>query len=674
MKLRIRIPLIYTLLIALLGVVFIVFTSRFVEDRMVEEEEEYFRSITKTLALNSANAIVLKDYAALSGIVDNMAKGEHVNYAIILDENGMVIAHSRHELEGTILNDPESRKAAASRDLLMQAVGPDTMDVTAPLMIAGQKWGAVRIGFSLGEMKIKVARAKNLILFSGFIMVLFGGIVSVFIAKKITDPIHKLHRGAELIGEGNLDHRLDISTGDEIEQLAAAFNTMTANLKENYLAIEKAKNEWEKTFDAISDPLFIHDKEFRVIRCNRAYAEAAGISFQEIIGKPYYEIFPKTDGPMKRCLKVLETQEEGEEGLSLRDGGKTYKVSFYLIKDAAGGYLYSLHIMEDITERKKAEEALRESEEKFRTISISAKDAILMMDNDGNISFWNEAAVTIFGHTAQEALGRELHTFLAPDRYHAAYRAGFPKFKETGEGPAVGKVLELTAVKKDGTEFPMELSVSVVKLKDKWHAIGILRDITERKQAEEDIHDLFVAALSSLASAIEAKSPWTRGHSERVTEYALKIGKEMGLSDDVLDDLRMAGLLHDIGKIGTYDGILDKPEELTDEEYEIVKKHPVKGMDMLLPIKQLRHIIPWIRGHHERYDGKGYPDGLKGEEISPQARILAVADTFDSMTAERPYRETPGKEKAIEELKKYSGTQFDPEVVEAFLRVLHKNS
>ncbi|MBI5026932.1 MAG: HD-GYP domain-containing protein, partial [Nitrospirae bacterium] len=166
------------------------------------------------------------------------------------------------------------------------------------------------------------------------------------------------------------------------------------------------------------------------------------------------------------------------------------------------------------------------------------------------------------------------------------------------------------------------------------------------------------------------KSPWTRGHSERVTEYALKIGRALGLSDGEMEKLRIAGLLHDIGKIGTYDGVLDKPGQLTDEEYEVVKRHPGKGADVLSPISQLGDIIPWIRGHHERYDGKGYPDGLKGEEIPLQARILSVADAYDSMTAERPYRKTPGREKAIEELKRYSGIQFDPEVVDIFLKVL----
>ena len=117
------------------------------------------------------------------------------------------------------------------------------------------------------------------------------------------------------------------------------------------------------------------------------------------------------------------------------------------------------------------------------------------------------------------------------------------------------------------------------------YSLHILEDITEKKMADEELHELFIGALTSLSAAIEAKSPWTKGHSERVTEYAVKIGKEMGFSEDDLDRLKIAGLLHDIGKIGTYDGVLDKPGKLTDEEYEIIKRHPGKGGEVLSPMK-----------------------------------------------------------------------------------------
>lgn len=668
MKLRVKLPLVYTILIAALGAAFVVFTSRLVEQRMVEEEHEYFESLAKTLAMNTANAITFKDYAALREFVDNMAHGEHVRYAIILDEGGAVLGHSRHELEGKTLADPVSRAAAAAVGLLMQPAGADTLDVTAPLVIAGRKWGAVRIGYSLTDMQHKVAQARNFVLLTGLLATLAGAAVAVFIARRITGPLQALRRGTEIIGSGNLDYRLADSAGDEIGQLAAAFNAMTGHLRKNYRAVERAKREWETSLDAVSDPLFLHDREFRVLRCNRAYAEAAGLPFREIIGKPYYEVFPKTDGPTEGCHKASERQEDGEEEIAVPSVDRVFNAKFFLVRDVDGAYLYSLHVLQDVTARKKAEEALGESEEKFRSISVGALDAVLMLDDDGRIVYWNPAASRIFGYLPEEAMGREVHTFLAPQRFHDASRNAWGAFRESGRGPVIGKVLELSALRKDGTEFPIDLSVSALTLKGHWHAVGILRDITERKKAEKDIHELFLAAMESLASAIEAKSPWTRGHSERVADYAVGIGQALELTNGELEKLRIAALLHDIGKIGTYDGLLEKPGKLTDAEYETIKQHPGKGAEMLAPIKQLHDIIPWVRGHHERFDGAGYPDGLRGEDIPFQARILAVADTFDSMTAERPYRATPGKAQALEEIQRHAGTQFDPKVVEAFLR------
>ena len=176
----------------------------------------------------------------------------------------------------------------------------------------------------------------------------------------------------------------------------------------------------------------------------------------------------------------------------------------------------------------------------------------------------------------------------------------------------------------------------------------------------------------AMVNALDAKSPWTKGHSERVAKYAEQVAKELGLEEGKIKNLQLACLLHDIGKIGTYDHLLDKAGKLTDEEFDIVKKHPAQGAAILKEIKQLKDIIPLIKHHHERIDGKGYPDGIKGEEIPFCARILHVADSFDSMTADRPYRPSPGREYAISELKRCSSTRFDPLVVEAFLRVLSR--
>lgn len=668
MKLYVKLSLVYTLLIAALGASFIVFTFRLVEERMVGEEREYFGSLAKTLAMNTANAIVLKDYAALRDFADNVGHGEHVSYAAILDETGQVLAHSRHELEGKILDNPVSH--AAADDLLMQPDGADTLDVTAPLQIAGKKWGAVRIGYSLTEMKHRVAQARNLVLFMGLLATLAGAAAAIFIAGRLTGPLHTLHRGTEIFGAGDLDYRVAVSRRDEIGQLAAAFNTMDEQLQKNYQAIERAKKEWEESLDAVSDPLFIHDRKFKVIRCNRAYAQAAGMPYREIIGRPYYEVFPKTDGPLQGCCEALELREDGEQEITVPAMDKIFNVKFYLVRDVDGTYLYSLHVMQDISARRKAEEKLLESEERLSTLIDALPDAIFFKDGEERWLVTNPAAQKLFQlggmdwHGKTEMELAELQPQLR--EVHAVCKASDDAAWTHGKR---SDKMETIADEKGLDHFFEVIKVPLFKPSGERRGLVIVgRDITDRKKADEELHELFLAALESLASAIEAKSPWTRGHSERVADYAQKIGQSLGLAEEELEKLRIAALLHDIGKIGTYDNILEKPGKLTGAEYETIKQHPGKGAEMLAPIKQLHDIIPWIRGHHERYDGAGYPDGLKGDDIPFQARILAIADTFDAMTAERPYRTTPGKSQAREEIERQSGTQFDAKVVEAFLR------
>jgi len=199
--------------------------------------------------------------------------------------------------------------------------------------------------------------------------------------------------------------------------------------------------------------------------------------------------------------------------------------------------------------------------------------------------------------------------------------------------------------------------------------LNMLEDLNE---SYKELEELFIKLVRVMINALDAKSPWTKGHSERVSIYAEQIAMEMSIDSEEGKNIRLAGILHDIGKIGTYDYLLDKPGKLTMEEYEIVKKHPAQGAVILQGIKQLRDIIPMIEYHHEKIDGTGYPYKLKEDEIPIGAKILHVADSFDSMTSDRLYRFAPGIEFALSELNKYRGKQFDTQVVDAFFKVLEK--
>ncbi len=190
----------------------------------------------------------------------------------------------------------------------------------------------------------------------------------------------------------------------------------------------------------------------------------------------------------------------------------------------------------------------------------------------------------------------------------------------------------------------------------------------------EEMRTLFIATVTSLANAIDAKSPWTKGHSERVMHLAAVIAKEMGLDEERVERVRLGGLLHDIGKIGIIEALLEKPSTLDEDEFPPMRLHPEKGVAILSPIEQLRDVLPGILHHHERYDGTGYPDGLKGKAIPLEARIITVADAFDAMVSERPYKKGYSVESALVELRDHAGSQFDPEVVERFCNYVRKYS
>jgi len=188
-----------------------------------------------------------------------------------------------------------------------------------------------------------------------------------------------------------------------------------------------------------------------------------------------------------------------------------------------------------------------------------------------------------------------------------------------------------------------------------------------------EIQEGYLRTVAALAEALDARDPYTYRHSSNVTKYAVAIAEEMKLSLLEIENIRRGGLLHDIGKIGIRDEILSKPAKLTDEEYAQIKNHPAKGEEILKSLPFLQEAAKLIRHHHEKLNGTGYPDRLPGYKIELGAKILSVADAFDTMISDRPYRKSLGLANAIDELKKCSGSQFDPAVVEAFLKILEKN-
>lgn len=903
----------------------------------------------------------------------------------------------------------------------------------------------------------------------------------------------------------------------ELEDNRSALLFMLEDLEAARRKVEQAHREWMAALDVVEDPIFLHDREFRILRCNDAYRQCAGVSFKQIIGRPYYEVFPRGSAPLHSCLQAMENEETAEAEEEMAVGDAIYRLRAFSIRDEQGAYLHSVHILEDITqrrciegllreseqnyrtladsspaliwasgtdrlcnyfnrswleftgrtleqemgngwesgvhpddlrhcletyvsafdrrapfsmeyrlrrhdgayrwlrddgrprydsdghftgyigymmditERKRAGKILQESEEKFRKITESAQDAIIMMGADRRISFWNTAAEQIFGYTVKEVMGQELHPLIMPSAAHAAFAQGFRHFLESGKGPFIGKVVEANAIRKGGGEFPVELSISATRLNGQWHAIGIVRDITGRKRAEqeliesrhrtqhyldvagvmlvsldaqgrvqminrrgcemlgypetgilgkdwfdnylpepvvaevrkafnrimggdiapveyfendiltaggnvlaiawhnallfdeagkisgvlssgeditarkaaeaatahasralatlsevnrslvradsedellqsicrtiikqrgyrlacvgykqqdkdksikimahagegggctkvmqftwaetehgmgpsgrairsgktqlsqdiandpdclpwqaaarqqgyaanlalpllsgngavfgilnvyaeevnaftaheielleemagdlafgvrtlhtrqernlameqsrrhlEQLHESLEDTVRAMAGLVEMRDPYTAGHQARVADLAMAIARQIGLPDELVHAVHLAGTVHDLGKIKVPAEILSKPGRITDIEFSLIKIHAQAGYDILKGINFPWPIAQMVLQHHERLDGSGYPQGLKGEQIILEARIISVADVVEAISAHRPYRPGLGVEAALEEITRQRGVRYDSRVVDACLVVFRE--
>ena len=202
--------------------------------------------------------------------------------------------------------------------------------------------------------------------------------------------------------------------------------------------------------------------------------------------------------------------------------------------------------------------------------------------------------------------------------------------------------------------------------------MNLIRDINIKlKNTNEKLEKSYMESIETLRYTVEAKDPYTRGHSDRVAEYSILIGKALKLSDEDINTLKLGGMFHDIGKIGVPDNILLKSTHLTEDEYSEIKNHPSIGSHILSNASIFQDVIPIVKHHHERFDGLGYPSRLKGEEIPLLARITAISDTFDAMTSKRPYRDALPIERVKKEFEKIKNTQLDPNLTDIFLNILN---
>ena len=326
-----------------------------------------------------------------------------------------------------------------------------------------------------------------------------------------------------------------------------------------------------------------------------------------------------------------------------------------------------------------AEGNLFEIKRNYEAIVSAIPDAFIVIDDDGRIVFWNKAAENMYGYSSEEVLNNYLFAILVPVEYHKAFKEGFAKFKNTGKGPVVNKTTEFISKKKDGSKFTVEISLSSVKVNKKWHSVAIIRDVSERKivekkikQDRQELKKTLDNTVNALVKTIGLRDPYTSGHQKRVSKLAVAIARELELSEKEVKLIKIAALIHDIGKATIPMEILNKPTKLARVEINLIKAHPQTGYDILKDIS-----FPWaveevVLQHHERIDGSGYPRGLKEDEILIGAKIIAVADVVEAMSSHRPYRPALGIKKALEEISQNRGILYDPKVADTCLKLFRK--
>jgi PAS domain S-box-containing protein len=428
-------------------------------------------------------------------------------------------------------------------------------------------------------------------------------------------------------------------------------------------ALRESEERYRTFFEHSKDVIFVTSREGVILDVNQATMDLLGYTREEMMAMQAQELYVDSADRI-RFQQLIEAEGAAhnfEVTLRKKDGTKIYCMITARVWQADDGSMRGYQgIIRDITDRKRIETQLREQALIFENIH----DGIIMTDLEGNIMSWNPAAERMFGYyegeVFQKTIGmlttKVMQGTLRDDRWSG----------------------EVGFIRKDGTEGICE--TTVIPLRDENDNIiamfGVCRDITERKQSEErlqqsydQLRETLIATVNILASTIEMKDPYTAGHQRRVTTLACAIAEEMGLTDDQFDGLRMAGLIHDLGKINVPAEILSKPGQINDIEFSIIRYHPQICHDILKKIE-----LPWpvakiVLHHHERMDGSGYPQGLKGDEIMLEARILSVADVVEAMASHRPYRPALGIKVALEEITKNKGTLYDPVIVDACIKL-----
>jgi PAS domain S-box-containing protein/putative nucleotidyltransferase with HDIG domain len=439
---------------------------------------------------------------------------------------------------------------------------------------------------------------------------------------------------------------------------------------------KRSEEDKAMILESIMEHVIYHDLHHKIIWANDAAAHSLSMMSAQLVGQYCFRLWQQRSTPCPGC-PVQEAMRTGKAQIAemTTPDGRIWLIRGYAVRDDTGAIIGGVEVTFDITVIRQADEALRESEEKYKTLTENLNVGIYRntTGSKGQFIEANPAIVRMFGYTSkQEFLEMNAADLYQNPRDREEFNKKMMKFGFVREE-------ELHLKKKDGS--PFFGSVSAVAVKDEHGDVlyydGIVYDITERKKAEDQLQESYLklkhvlnGTVNALASTTEKRDPYTAGHQHRVAQLACAIAREMGLSEEEIEGIRVAAIVHDIGKIYVAAEILNKPVKLKDIEMALVKAHCQAGYEILKTVDFPWPVARMVLQHHEKLDGSGYPNGLKDDEIILGAKILAVADVVEAMMSHRPYRSALSIEEALNEVKTNRGTLYASAVVDACERVL----
>jgi len=472
-------------------------------------------------------------------------------------------------------------------------------------------------------------------------------------------------------------------------KLSVGLSSWTACIGAIILILNLAKFHLEQVipvardiiFERMGDCILVLDMQNRVLDLNPAAEQLTGYKISDAFGQSIERIWPYQSTSMMPLNKMVNA---GEDLVLERDGKqRTYDLRISTITDSGGRLTSKVVLLSDITERKLAVEALRKSESQYHLLSEHMTDTVWLMDMNLKTTYQSPSAVKLRGYTPREILELPLEKHATPESLKLAFEVlseEIPRVKaDPGYNPV--RTLNLEYYRKDGTTVWTENKFSVIR-DDNGKPVSVMaesRDITERKLAEEKLVKSYESlkktlndAIDTMVKIVETRDPYTAGHQQRVANLATAIAGEMKLEDTRIDQLRIAAIIHDIGKMYVPSDILSKPGGLSEIEFSLIKTHAQAGFDIVKGMAFPCNVAKTVLQHHERQDGSGYPNQLKGDDTLLEAKILAVADVVEAMASHRPYRPALGIDKALEEIAQNKGRLYDPDVVDTCLKLFQK--